>query len=230
MQAKFWIKIVMAVALLAPRLLFAYDTSFRMWSNLTYNTHWDSKPNWLYGFLLEGRFDEQPGLFYQGLAQTQVGYRTSKKTRFWFGYTWIPSTTVNRERRTNVNVQRLYQQLEADLFKNDNYELRSRSRIEERQRDGYAEINLIYRQMFFVSLPYMTWRNKYTPFLSNELFINLSRPSWTNQKHVNQNRLMAGFSFRCGKQHTCQLAYLNQFLINQYNSQSNHIFYLGVII
>lgn len=50
-----------------------------------------------------------------------------------------------------------------------------------------------------------------------------------NRKQFDQNRLMLGWIFPCGE-HKCQLAYLNQFLVSQYNNQVNNIIHFSFII
>lgn len=150
--------------------------SFRWWTNINYTDNFLANPNVLYGFLLEGRFEDQPGLFYQALVQNQLGYQTSETTQVWLGYTWIPSTVVGPTGRVNSNIHRIYQQFNASLYANSNYDLSSRSRVEERQMIGESGIGLMYRQLLNLSIPRLQIRNKYTPFLSEELFINLNKP------------------------------------------------------
>lgn len=228
-KMKFFYTYLLILFIIVPGKSFSGPHSFRAWSNILYNSHFTSNPDLLYGFLLEGRFDDQPGLFYQALIQAQLGYKASDTTQVWLGYTLIPNTEVQPAGRITHLTERLYQQLITRLLENPHYELLSRSRMEERHRIGEDELGLIYRQLFTLNLPSLTLRNKYTPFLSNELFININKPIWSNQKHFNQNRLMLGWTFPCGE-HKCQLAYLNQFLVARANKEVNSIVFFSLIL
>ncbi len=208
---------------------FAYNSSFRTWLNLTYNDDFKSNPNWLYGFLLEGRFENQPGLFYQGLVHGQIGYFASQRIKVWLGYAWLPATRVVLKRRIHSTIERLYQQIEINALNDFNYQLFTRSRIEERRRVGDKGINLLFRQRMMWDFPFLLVNNSYSPFLSNELFINFNHPTWTNQKIINQNRAMFGFNFPCAP-YLCQIAYLNQYLVERSGHQMNNVLYFSLTV
>lgn len=224
---------LIVLALLVPIYsnLFAYDTSgFRVWSTFIYNDNLKSNPNWLYQLLLEGRFKDQRGLYYQGIIQSQVGYAISNRVSLWAGYALLPSTSVEGSQRTSVNVQRLYQQLEIDLVDNPYQEMNSRSRIEERRRSGYNQIGLLFRQRILWNTRWLMIKDKYTPFVSDEIFVNVNKPVWGNQKTFDQNRFMLGVTFPCGGERLCQVAYLNQYILGASLTELNHILHLSLIV
>ncbi|MDP1604263.1 MAG: DUF2490 domain-containing protein [Legionella sp.] len=220
---------LLIILIIIPCKIYANPPSTRVWTNVIYNTHFSSHPEWLYGYVLEGRFKNQSGLFYQGLIQGQLGYSLSDTTQAWMGYTLIPNTVVEPTGRVSHTIQRIYQQLIKELINTPEYEVFSRSRIEERHRLGEHGIGLVYRQLLIVNLQRLSWHDEYTPFISNEVFANLNKPAWGSQKPFNQNRLIMGWSFPCGK-HNCQLAYLNQFLVSRYNNEQNNVIFFSLIL
>ncbi|MBA2657295.1 MAG: DUF2490 domain-containing protein [Tatlockia sp.] len=222
-----WLILILFIVL--PFQCFPDKQPLRVWTNIQYSSEFSKKTPWVYGLSLEGRFTEQPGLLYQTLMQAQLGYRSSNRTKIWLGYTYIPTRIVEPDRRIKNTVRRIYQQLEAELLKNLNLELSSRSRLEERRRTGYKELSLVYRQLVLISFPRFRVQSRFTPFISEEIFLNLNRPIWSNQKQISQNRFMFGFSFPCAK-HRCQLAYLNQFLVNRVEHEINNVIYFSFII
>ncbi len=68
------------------------------------------------------------------------------------------------------------------------------------------------------------------PFLSEELFLNVNKANWSNQKSVKLNRCILGVSFTCAENYTCQVAYLNQYVVRSASNSINHILFFSFII
>lgn len=199
------------------------------WDSFIYLDHFDANPNLLYGFLLQGRFRNQPGIFYQSLDQAQLGYRLANNTNAWVGYSALP-TTINSHTSEMMYDQYLYQQIETILLDNRDNQIFTRTRILELKRPDYSTLGLVYRQLFIWNIFKLKFSQNYTPYLSDEIFLNMNNPVWGSHKTFNQNRFMLGVSFPCVNTHTCQLGYLNQYVQGRSNDFINHLLAFNFIM
>lgn len=203
------------------------------WTGLIKTAPFSQNSFWLYGFLLETRLTTQfnPNVTtWQNLIQGQVGYQTSPLTRLWLGFTYIPNQAWADNISQTVYVRRAYQQIEFRPPAFSSYAIWTRTRLEERAQNGQNNLNWRLRQLLEVDLNELMLAQRYRPFISDEIFVNLNQPTWVNQNIMHQNRAMVGVDFTCFGQHLCRIAYLNQYSINQPDNAMNHIVYTSLTI
>ena len=220
---------ILAFCLISSHAANAHTISFvRSWVALEKDGHFNSNPKFLYLLWGEGRFANQPGLFYQGILQGQLGYQAGPNTSLWFGYGYIPTTVFRYSKRLNFYSQRIFQQVNHVISDSSRNEFISRSRLEERQLNGYGGISLRFRERIVWEVKHLIIHNQYTPILSDELFINVTHPRWVTSNDINQNRFFAGVGFKCFNQQYCYVGYLNQYIIGSKNNIMNHIIAMGL--
>ena len=199
------------------------------WNNIIYQDHFNFDPHYLYGFQLDARLRDQPGVLYQILAQGQLGYQVTRNNQVWAGYTALPTKLHIRPYNTIYN-QYFYQQLVSILVDTPYSFFRARSRISQFIHADSGQIGWIYREQLFWAISALKIKDKYTPFITDEFFLNINKPSWSNDQTFSKNRLTLGFSFPCYGKHTCQLGYLNQYLPGKSETMINHLLFFSFIV
>lgn len=171
------------------------------------------------------RFTEQSNRFDQSILRAQIGYQLKKWMSLWLGYDWAPM--LNTGGTDLIHDQAIHQQISLLLIKNDNFLVSSRTRLEQRKRNGETDWAWRLRQKVALVLPGCAI-GIFEPIIVNELFFNLNKPSWVADQTIDQNRLFAGFRFPLNKQAIMEIAYLNQYLPLPGPSKMNHILYAAI--
>lgn len=154
----------------------------------------------------QGRYGNDSTTLSQGILRSGLGYALDDHSSVWFGYAYVPTmepfTTQSR------NEQRSWQQyLWGTAGDSGHWNLRTR--LEQRYRPKGSEIGWRIRQQVKFVRPIADWHG-WSWVLSDELFINLNRTSYTNEG-FNQNRIFTGLSYRISETLHTEVGYLNQF-------------------
>lgn len=152
-----------------------------------------------------------------GFLTAAVGYSLIPQATFWLGGTRldIRETTGALQRE-----YRLWQQVRWHLVKTAQYELGSRTLLEERQRASQSQRGTRLRQRIKLVLPLSSFK-KLSLVLSDEIFLNLNQPQWVINRVFAENRAAIGFAFSLDKRTKIALGYLNQFLYSTPKEMAN---------
>lgn len=202
-------------------LLTSYNTAYaatentQTWGQLNLTGSFFNLPKLEYVFQLQGRYNFDPDKFAVGHALGGLGYDYSSTVSFWAGYQWHSVNYLNNTAQEN----RLWQDVDWQIFNNKTITLTSRSRLEERDRVSEEQWAYRFRQRFTLKAPKMIF-NIYTPVIWEELFFNLNKPSWVSDHTFSQNRAFIGVDFPTTDNSFMEVGYLNSY---HYNSTLNKI-------
>lgn len=182
-------------------------------------------PNVQYILHLESRFNLNPNQVEFAFSRMGVGYQYTPTLSFWLGY-----QADSHNYFTNSNsVNRIWQLMIWQFYQNHSFMLTNQSRLEERQQVGQGQWNDRLRERFIVQWPGALF-NKITPVVFDEVFFNLTTPSWTNDRLIDQNRAFAGIEIPTSKHTFLQIGYLNQYVIQSPQNTMNHVLYLSFYV
>jgi hypothetical protein len=159
---------------------------------------------WLEG---QGRYGNDSTTLSQGILRAGIGYALNDHSSLWLGYAYVPTmepfTTHSR------NEQRSWQQYLWST-RTDSGHWNLRTRVEQRYRpDDDSKVGWRFRQQVKFSQPISDWTD-WSWVLSEELFINMNRTSYTNEG-FNQNRIFVGLAYRWSETIHTEVGYMNQF-------------------
>ncbi len=167
------------------------------------------------------RLLDDSGGFNQSIVRPGVGYSLSERATIWAGYGWIRTSPLAS---TDFDEHRIWQQLTwsrtSDLLK-----FAYRSRLEQRFVETGDDLGWRFRQLVraqhelpsFPHLTLVTW---------DELFFHLNDTDWGAESGFNQNRVFAGFGWKCDLQSRwrTEIGYLNQAInVPGRNDRNHHI-------
>ena len=145
------------------------------------------------------------------IVRPGLGYRVSPTLDLWVGYAWVTAARDGRD----VREERFWQQATYPLGEFLGGQLSGRTRLEQRTRDGNAEVGVRLRQQLRYA-----YRFQDSPFgvvAWNETFIGLNETQWGQPSGFDQNRLFAGLSFSQASNLRFEAGYLNQFVVGPSN-------------
>lgn len=151
--------------------------------------------------------DGDPGFrFSENLLFGQVGYQTSAHTSLWGGYAhdWIQP-----HGKDSFGENRPYE----DFLWNPTVgraRFTSRTRLEERIREGDGDLGLRLRQLFQVSYPLPVVEDL-SAYVGDEVLGYLDENSFGRQG-FSENRTMAGLSYQFTKEVGLDVGYLGQYV------------------
>lgn len=158
----------------------------------------------------------------QYVLQPGVGYRLNNRFSVWGGFTWFRSNVADT---TLINEHRAWQQLSWNMMHWRNATLRSRTRLEERFRDGRDGTDLRLRQLFRLDARFEFMR-ELSFILGNESFHHLKDTVWTG-KGYGQNRFYTGIGFDLWN-FRMEALYMNQqYLFRNKANLVNHLVVLN---
>lgn len=158
---------------------------------------------WLEG---QGRYGNDSTTLSQGILRVGLGYALTEHSSAWLGYAYVP--TMQPFTNDSRNEQRSWQQhLWSTVTEYGHLSLRTR--IEQRYRPEGSDVGWRFREQVKLLWPVDGWPDC-SWVISDELFINANRTSWTNEG-FNQNRIFVGISYRIADQLRTEVGYMNQF-------------------
>ena len=181
-------------------------------------------PKWRLSEELVGRFSDRKRGLYEIESNTLLGYRLSKVTTLWAGYTHNPQyaggTFTIMERRAR-------EQVTFDGFARlGPGKLSGRLRLEQRWRDGIEGTGWRLRPYLKYSLP---MHGKTALNLSTEPFIDLGTTTFQRTKGLDRVRNLITVSTPLTKTLTGEAGYMNQHgLVRGGPDTSDHIAYFAM--
>lgn len=178
---------------------------------------------WRYGLYGDTRYYDRLGGINQYVLQPGFGYRLNGRLSVWGGYTWFRSEV---DGALKIDEQRTWQQLSWTMVHWQYATLKSRTRLEQRHRDGWRDTDLRLRQQFRLDA-----RFKFNPdlifILGDEYFRHVRNTSWTRQGY-GQNRFYTGLGFDFHNVHIEALYMNQQYPMRQAPDLVNHLLVMAI--
>ena len=177
-----------------------------------------------YSMEAQGRFGNDSSTFSQGIIRPALGYAVTDHTSVWLGGDWVPPSdpfVMNDD----FNEYRSWQQvLWSDTFSVGT--VTSRGRFEQRffDRPGTEEVGYRYRHLLKLSIPLPFLNPDVSLILADEIFVNFTHADVIpSRQGLEQNRAIAGFSYRINQTTTVECAYMNQYLSRNNTPQPDQL-------
>ena len=145
---------------------------------------------WRYGLYGDARYYDRDHGVNQYVLQPGFGIRANARLSFWGGYTRFHSET---DGVTRVNENRLWQQVNWRVAHWRDATLTSRTRLEQRDRNGQHGTDLRLRQQLRVDARF-AFNRDLVFILGNEYFYHVRDTGWTHEGY-GQNRFYTGLGF-----------------------------------
>lgn len=173
--------------------------------------HWsmDTQPRWRQ----EGR------QFDQLILRPAVFLRLDDQRSLWLGFDTI---YTHPDGQPVFKEQRLWQQFQWQFAPSDDLSVMSRTRLEQRKREDFADLGHRLRQMVRISTP-SRWQPQLSWVVFDELFIHLNDTDWGVRRGIDQNRLFLGVNWRFDAQTNMDIGYLNQWVQGRTLDRENHV-------
>ncbi|STX51671.1 Protein of uncharacterised function (DUF2490) [Legionella busanensis] len=195
-------------AWLLPLTSFAAQTEVaKSWNTVTFNIKHNN-----YRFYLEPqlRIQDAPNKLDQVLNNVGLGYLITPTLTLWAGTTSLIIGSLSDE-IPHSREFRIWQQISTS-HKIQQYDLQWRTRLEERKREHFSDLNYRLRTRLTVEHPFY---KVFSVVWYDEFFINLNRPIWITSKRADQNRFFIGMDYQATKTWTVGLGYLNQYIFTK---------------
>ena len=167
------------------------------------------------------RFIDDAASFGQRIIRPSATYRVNDVFSVTGGYAYV---RTDPRQGASFEENRLWQQIGYRLFTNAyGLTVTGRSRIEQRFIEGDGETGLRFRQRFQAEAPIRKQHAVRLVFW-NETFYGLNRTKRRQRDTLNRMRSFAGVSFPVFGALRAQAGYLNQFVNNQENDATHHVF------
>lgn len=220
-----FVKIVVIFFIAIPKL-YALDTSAKTWGEVNASGQLFNIPNIDYLLDYQARYDNSQSQFQQNVSKVGVGYRYSPSVSFWLGYQYNSYNQLSMSPPEN----RAWEQVIWNIINHPDFNLISQSQLDERIQTGQTDWNDRFRQKLIIKFPNKLF-SVYTPVVSDEVFVNLTRPSWVSTRVIGQNRAFIGVDLPTSKNTYLEIGYLNQYLFEQTSAnQMNNILYMTFYI
>lgn len=159
-----------------------------------------------YWIEMQGRFGNDSTTLSQGIIRPGLGYSLTPHASVWVGYAYVP--TMEPFASNDRNEQRVWEQLVWSIGAGLGT-LNTRTRLEQRFRPPGSDVGWRFREQLKLTWPFIE-APAFSIVVSDEIFINLNRPSWTTEG-FNQNRFFIGFAYFLDQHVKTEIGYLNQF-------------------
>ncbi|MGQ3887746.1 DUF2490 domain-containing protein [Legionella sp. CNM-1927-20] len=195
-------------AWLLPLTSFTAQTEVaKIWNTVTINIKHNN-----YRFYLEPqlRIQDAPNKLDQALNNVGLGYLVRPTLALWIGTTSLIIGSLSDE-IPNRREFRVWQQMVLS-DKIQQSDLQWRTRLEERKREQFSDLNYRLRTRLTIEQPFyksLSW------VWFDEFFINLNRPTWITSNTIDQNRFFIGVDHKASKTLTVGLGYLNQYIFTK---------------
>ena len=213
-------KLLIAVAVLSlPFPLFA-DTieDGRYWFALATQGKLPAE-NWSWNFDVHQRFRDEGAHADNFFVRTGVSYQISPKTSVGLGFDHVVNHPAGKEASDE---NRLWQQIAYKFDSIYGVNLSSRTRLEQRWREGGEDTSYRFRQMIRATMP-LDINPKLSLVAYDELFINLNNTDWNVNRGIDQNRVFLGASYAFNPSTSIESGYLNQYVNTRNIDRVNHV-------
>jgi hypothetical protein len=212
--------------MLASAPLSATENEGGVWitGNYTDSFGADDEPGpWRYTLQFQGRKFTLADGTRQAVGRTGIGYQLNDRMTLWGGYAYY-HTHVNHV--GTAREHRIWQQLSWTLGKGDWGTFKSRSRLEQRFRNGRDGTGWHLRQQFRGDFPVGDSR-RWTLIAGDEIFFYLRDTTWSKAGYA-QNRLFLGAGYKFDNGLRVEAGYMNQFIrLRGLPDLMNHLLIVG---
>jgi hypothetical protein len=214
---KRWL-LALLLGVIAPAWAEETATLFREWSKIDVTGPFTQEfPNLRYEAFIESRNQETR-------LDGAVGWRLLPLVSVWSGYTWISPNDGGAQ------IYRPWQQVIWELLdKNPVLLFQTRTRLEELKQQGRPEWLLRLRERWRLAFPNRI-AGRFTPVISDEIFLNFNQPGWTSPGFFDQNRFFIGIDTPVWKKTFVELGYLNQYRLTQPTPTLAHVLLVSFMI
>jgi len=187
----------------STQALAAHDE--QLWTTQVVNVKLNDK--WRLQQELVERFSDNRNGLYEIESNTLLGYRLTKSTTLWGGYTHDPQYSAGH---FTVMEQRLREQITFDnVVKLGPGKLSFRMRTEQRWRENVAGTGWRARPYIKYTVP-LAKGSKTALILSSETFLNFNTTPFQKQDGLDRMRNLIGISTPLSKKIAVEIGYLNQ--------------------
>ena len=211
-----------AAAAALPPTAAAASSDAQIWGNASINLKLDDK--WRLSEELTTRSSDHRGGLYEIESNTLVGYRLSKVTTVWAGYTHDPQYSAGH---FTVMEHRAREQVTFDnILQLGRGKFSARMRLEQRWREGVDGTGWRLRPYVKYALPI---HGKTALNLSSEPFFNLNTTSFQRTSGLDRVRNLVSISTPLSKRLTGEAGYMNQHgFVRRGEDSSDNIAYFAL--
>ena len=175
--------------------------------------------NWSWNFDVHQRFRDEGKHADQFLTRASVAYHINPKTNIGLGFDHAVNHPAGKEASDE---NRLWQQIAYKFDSIYGVNLSSRTRLEQRWREGGDDTSYRFRQMIRATMP-LEINPKLSIVAYDELFINLNNTDWNVNRGNDQNRAFLGASYAFNPSTSIESGYLNQYVNTRNIDRVNHV-------
>ena len=175
--------------------------------------------NWAWQFDVHQRYRDEGAHADNFFVRTGVSYQFNPKTTVGLGFDHVVNHPAGKEASDE---NRLWQQIAYKFDSIYGVNLSSRTRIEQRWREGGEDTAFRFRQMIKANIP-LDINPKLSIVAYDELFINLNKTDWNVNRGNDQNRAFLGASWAFTPSTSIESGYLNQYVNTRNTDRVNHV-------
>ena len=210
--------VVMAALILPSPLLAETIEDGRYWFALATQGKLPAQ-NWGWSFDVHQRFRDEGAHADNFFIRAGVSYQINPKTSVGIGFDHVVNHPAGKEASDE---NRLWQQISYKFDSIYGVNLSSRTRLEQRWREGGDDTAYRFRQMIRATMP-LDINPKLSIVAYDELFINLNKTDWNVNRGNDQNRAFLGASYAFNPSASIESGYLNQYVNTRNIDRMNHV-------
>jgi hypothetical protein len=170
----------------------------------------------------QGRYDDDSSHLNQSLLRGALGYALAPRLVAWAGYAHVNNDPQGTDE--DVTEHRYWQQLTwSRATPLAGLDLATRTRLEERTVESFADTGWRFRQLVKLSRP-LGDRSRWYLAAWEELFFNFNDADWGAEDGFDQNRGFAGLGIRLAPWARSEIGYMNQYVRRSGRADAmNHI-------
>lgn len=212
-------RLILMLALVLPCPLFAETIEDgRYWFALATQGKLPVE-NWSWNFDVHQRFRDEGARADNFFIRSAINYSINPKLGIALGFDHVVNHPAGKEASDE---NRLWQQISYKLDPIAGVNLSSRTRLEQRWREGGDDTGYRLRQMIKATIP-LAVNPKLSVVAYDELFINLSNTDWGVSRGNDQNRIFLGVNWAFTQSASIETGYLNQYVNTPNIDRVNHV-------
>jgi hypothetical protein len=204
---------------------YSSEPYYKDWTVATIIGSVSDKSSFKYYLEPQLRLIDTSSVFNQLLLLGGFGYQFNKDMMLFVGPGLVVTKTTAGD---TFYEQRYWEQFNWRIQNNLNWNINSRTRLEERKNATTAPIAFRLRERMWIRVPLKKWEG-YSFSCFDEIFFNLNHPDWVSPYSLEQNRVFVGVSRQLSKSTILDVGYLNQF-IHSTRNQMDHVLLLSFTV
>ena len=175
--------------------------------------------DWGWMFDVNQRYRDEGAHADSFFIRTGISHQINPKTSIGLGFDHIVNHPAGK---AASDENRLWQQIAYKFDPILGVNLSSRSRLEQRWREGGNDTAYRLRQMIKATVP-LDINPKLSIITYDELFINLNETDWGVRRGNDQNRAFLGVNWAFTPSASIETGYLNQYVNTRNTDRLNHV-------